>query len=344
MQPLSAPSALALTLLSFLCLLCSAPALAVDRFELRDGSVVMGTLKDADGGTVSVETAFAGTLEIDQEQIVAMRVDSALTLQMADGRVLESTGLRVAGEQLQLDSPQPAGYALSQLTRINPEPWELGEGYRFSGNASLAFASQRGNSNTDQLDYRVESNWESTRDRIRLSAFGEIDEANGNKNAENWTVRGRYDRVQTGDWYWGVGASVEQDLFADLDLRTSIGPYLGRKFLTDPLFSLEAETGLAYTREDFISSEDREYLGATWDIHASSDWLGDDREIYYRQKGIWNLDETENVVLQNTLGIAFPLWGGFDGAAEVLLDYNSGAVPGTEELDQTYRFRLGYRW
>jgi len=351
MQPFSARAAKALEPLFLLfllvllpCLVGTAPAFALDRFELRDGSVVMGTLKDADGGTVTVDTAFAGTLEIDQEQIVAMRVESELTLQMADGSVLESEGLRVSGEQLQLETQAPAGYALSQLTRINPEPWELGNGYRFFGNASMSFASQRGNTNTDQIDYRVESNWESTRDRIRLAAFGEVDEANGVKNAENWTIRGRYDRVQTGDWYWGVGASVEQDLFADLDLRTSIGPYLGRKFFTEPRFSLEAEAGLAYTMEDFVSSEDREYLGATWDIQASSDILGDDRAIYYRQKGIWNLDEIENVVLQNTLGIGFPLWGGFDGAAEVTLDYNSGAVPGTKELDQTYRFRLGYRW
>lgn len=326
------------------CLVLAIPALAEDRFELRDGSVIIGTLKDADAGKVTVETAYAGTVAIDQEHIVAMQVESPLTLQLADGTVLESTGLRVSSEQLLLEQQAAESYALSQLTRVNPEPWELGKGYHFTGLASVAFASQRGNTNTDEADYRVESNWESLRERIRLEAFGEVDEANGVKNAQNWTLRARYDRVQTGDWYWGIGASLEQDEFADLDLRAYTGPYLGRKFFTDPIFELEAETGLGYTYEDFITEEDREYLGATWDIHMRSNWLGDDTSLYYRHKGIWNLDETENLVLKNTAGVSFPLFGGFEGAAEISVDLNTGAPAGTEELDQSYRFRLGYRW
>ena len=328
--------------MAFLCFVTGAAA--ADRFELRDGSVIIGNLKDAESGKLKIETSFAGTLSIDQELIVAMQVESPLTLQMADGTVVESQGLSVRDEELRLPDAPPENYALSQLTRINPEPWELGRGYRFSGLASLSLASQSGNTETDQIDYRVESNWRSLRDRIRLETFGQLHEANGQRNAENWTLRGRYDREQTGDWYWGVGASLEQDKFADLDLRSSIGPYLGRKFLTDPIFELEAEAGVAYTSEDFSSDEDRDYAAATWNLHIYSNVLGDERRIYYRQQGLWNLDESDNLVLNNTLGMAFPLFGGFEGAAEVVMDYNSGAVAGTEEIDQTYRFRLGYSW
>ena len=69
----------------FVCALSlSVTANAVDRIELRDGSIVMGTVKDADAGTVMIDTAFAGTLEIDQSAIVGMTVESGLVLQMAD--------------------------------------------------------------------------------------------------------------------------------------------------------------------------------------------------------------------------------------------------------------------
>ncbi len=321
-----------------------APAQAVDRIELRDGSVVLGTFKDADAGKVTIETSFAGTLEIAQEEIVGMNVASDLVLQMDDGAVLEATGLKVDGEQLELEAEAAENYALAQLTRINPEPWELGNGYNFGGLASIAFNSQKGNTELDELDYRVEGRWESLKDRYRLEAFGEVDEAQGTKNAENWTVRARYDRIQTGDWYWGGGASAEQDLFADLDLRTTIGPYIGRKFYTDPIFELEAETGLAYISEDFVSAEDREYIGSTWDVHMRSNYLGGDSRLYLDHTGIWNLDEAENIVLKTTIGIAFPLLKGIEGAAEVSWDLNTGAVEGTEELDETYRLRLGYSW
>lgn len=328
--------------LSSFCLSLSAAAL--DRIEMQDGSVVLGTVQDADGGKVKIDTAFAGTLEIDQSTIVAMTVESDLVLQMDDGNVLETPRLEVAEEQLALPQATEQSYALKQLTRINPEPWELGNGFKFGGLASFGYNSQRGNTDTDELDYRFETRWESLVDRYRVEAFGEVNEANGTKNAENWTARARYDRNQTGNWYWGGGASAEQDLFADLDLRTSIGPYVGRKFFTDDVFSLEAETGLAYITEDFVSAEDREYLGSTWDVHIHSNYLGGDSRLYIDHKGIWNLDEASNIVLNTTFGLAFPLLYGIEASAEVAYDVNTGAVEGTEEVDQTYRIRLGYSW
>lgn len=343
----SASRALVLMLALTSLVLTSISAHAADRIELRDGSVVYGTFKDADGGKITVETAFAGTLEIDQAEVIGMAVDSDLVLQMEDGNVLESTGLEVDGEQFEVvqgGAGATGTYALSQLTRINPEPWELGNGYNFAGLASVAFNSQRGNTELDELDYRIETRWESLKDRFRVEGYGEVDESQGVKNAENWTVRARYDRIQTGNWYWGAGASAEQDTFANLDLRSTIGPYLGRKFYTEPRFELEAETGLAYISEDFATAEDREYLGSTWDVHIRSNYLGGDSRLYFDHSGIWNLDETDNIVLKNTLGIAFPLLGGIEGAAEVVWDINTGAVDGTEEVDETYRLRLGYSW
>jgi putative salt-induced outer membrane protein YdiY len=325
-------------------MLASAAAQAVDRVELRDGSIVLGTLKDADSGKIYMETTFAGTLEIDQAEVVGMNVESTLVLQMDDGKILEASQLQVANEELTLEQQADQTYALTSLTRINPEPWELGNGYKFSGNTSVGFNSQRGNTDVDQLNYRLESIWRSLKDRYRLEAFGEVNEAQGVKNAENWTVRTRYDRLQTGDWYWGGGASFEQDSFADLDLRSTIGPYVGRKFYTEPVFELEAEAGASYIAEDFSSAEDREYIGGTWNLNMRSNVLGNDSRIYYIQNGILNFEELENLVLQNTLGIAFPLLYGIEGAAEFVYDINTGAVEGTEKIDQTYRLRLGYTW
>ena len=79
-------------------------------------------------------------------------------------------------------------------------------------------------------------------------------------------------------------------------------------------------------------------------MHIKSNYLGGDSRLYLDHSGIWNLDEAENVVINTTLGIAFPLLKGIEGAAEITWDLNTGAVEGTEELDETYRLRLGYTW
>jgi hypothetical protein len=121
-------------------------------------------------------------------------------------------------------------------------------------------------------------------------------------------------------------------------------PFAGRQIFDTDLVFLEAELGLSYVNEDFISAPDQDYPGANWSVDASSNYLGGDSRLYLGHIGIWNLDETTDIILNTTIGLAFPLLYNFEAAAEILLEYDSGAVAGIEELDQTYSFRIGYTW
>ncbi|MEE4278447.1 MAG: DUF481 domain-containing protein [Halieaceae bacterium] len=334
-------------LLSLLMLARPAAGAGIDRIELSNGSVLIGSFIDADNGEIIFETDFAGRLKIAQSKVVSMDVESEVTLQLEDGSVVETKRILVADQTLTLRGEKDAtyAYALDQLMRINPEPWELGDGYRLSGIASTAFTVQRGNTILDELDYKVESRWRGLSDRFTLLLEGEAREANRARTAENWSIQGKYDRFQVGDYYWGMAASAEQNRFADLDLRTTIGPYLGRALFESTPFVLEVETGLSHVSEDFKEEgTDRDYLGLTWNLRSESRYFGADSRLYVDHRGVKNLDERNALILNTTFGLGFPLLGRLQGATEVVLDYNSGAVAGTEELDQTYRFRLGYSW
>ncbi len=39
---------------------------------------------------------------------------------------------------------------------------------------------------------------------------------------------------------------------------------------------------------------------------------------------------------------SLPLMGDLKAAAEMLFEYDSGVVENTDDLDQTYKFRIGY--
>jgi putative salt-induced outer membrane protein YdiY len=316
----------------------------MDRIELSNGSIIIGSFVDADNGKVVVETEFAGTLKIDQSRIVSIDVQQPVTLQMDDGTVLSSDSFTVSGKTLTLDEQVDVDYALQQLLRINPEPWELGRGYRHTGVASSALSIQRGNTVLDELNYKVDTRWTGLHDRYTLKLQGEVREANRERNAENWMITGKYDRLQRGEYYWGVIASAEENRFADLDLRTTIGPYVGRSLLKNTPFVLEIETGVSQVSEDFREAENRDYVGLTWSVRSETDYLGNESRLYVDHKGIKNLAERDNLILNTTMGLALPLFGRIQGATELVLDYNSGAVAGTDKLDQTYRFRIGYSW
>jgi hypothetical protein len=316
----------------------------IDRIELSNGSVLVGRFVDADAGKIVFETDFAGTIKIEQSRVTAMDVNSAVTLQMEDGSVHQTERLMVADQTLTLRGRSDARYAIDQLMRINPEPWELGNGYRHTGTVSTAFSVQRGNTVLDEFDYKMESRWRGLSDRYTVRLEGEVREANRKRTAENWSITGKYDRFQVGDYYWGLSAMAEENRFADLDLRTTVGPYLGRALFESTPFMLELETGVSHVTEDFATAPDASYLGLTWNVRSESDYLGNESRLYVDHRGVKNLDERANLIMNTTVGLSLPLLGRLQGATEVVLNYNSGAVAGTEELDQTYRFRLGYSW
>lgn len=318
----------------------------LDEIVLKNGSRILGTVTGARDGVVVIETDFAGTLSIALDLISSTQTQGSQVVQLADGTVIRDQPLILENGRLQVsaDSAEQLNYALADVLVLNPEPWELGEGYKPFGTVSFAYAMQKGNTETEDLDFRVESFWRSLRDRYTLKADASIDETNEEKTGENWRVSGKYDYFLQGNDYWGWILAAEQDEFADLDLRAYTGPYYGRQFYNEPILTLSGEVGVTYVTEDFIVAEDQDYLGALWDFHASSDYLGGDSILYIDHVGIWNLEQTDNLVLNTAFGLAFPLMGALEAAAELVLDYDSSVGDGVDKLDQIYRLRIGYTW
>ena len=301
--------------------------IGTDEVLLANGSRIIGLVTEVREGSVTVETDFAGTLSIPLEQVTSLTTVDPVIVQMQDESVLPEQPLQVSGEEMLVTDVTGTEQSIpvSELLVVNPEPWEMGQGYKWSGLINFAFAVERGNSDTDELDYKLETVWRSDDDRYTFKMNGELDEANDVKNADNWTIHAKYDYFFDGPTYWGVNAFAEQDEFADLDLRYFIGPYIGKEFFTDPLFTFSAEAGVSYVNEDFITAPDQEYPGANWAFHMSSDYLGGDSKLYFDQLGVWNLDETSDYIVNTTIGLGFPLlWGIMLG--QFLAKVGGGAV------------------
>lgn len=317
----------------------------LDEIILNNGSVLLGTVLAAKDGVVEIKTDFAGVLKVKLEKVAAMSTSPVRALKLQDGSVRRNLPVRVKAQQLLLDdNPVAEGYPIEELVSINPQPWELGEGSHPAGKVSFAWATERGNSDTDKLDMLVDSSWRRLGNRYTLRANGELDRNNGERSAENWKLLGKYDHFIGDDRYWGANLSVESNEFTDLNLRTYLGPYYGLQWLDRSLLSLSTEFGLAYVEEDFIRAADQQSSAANWSLDASSNYLGGSSRLYLNQVGIWSLDGSRDVIVNTRMGLAFPLLGQVEASAELLLEYDSGALGAVRELDQTYNFRIGYVW
>ena len=185
---------------------------AQDEVVLKNGSRIIGEVTGSRDGVVSIETDFAGKIDVAIDKIKSVNTQNPVVILLADDTVQRDDTLVIKDDELVLAGVGQT-YPLDDLAIVNPRPWELGQGYRWTGLVSLAMARQTGNTDTRELDYALESKWRSKRDRYTIQANGETDEADGNKTADDWLVRGKYDYFLEDPNYVGLLAQVEKDKF-----------------------------------------------------------------------------------------------------------------------------------
>jgi hypothetical protein len=332
---------------TLLVLLALANIGSADELLMKNGSRLVGTLISASEKGVIFDTPYAGELTIERGTIETIITEEKVTLLMQDGAIFRDRLIVAEGESLTVlgDDQLPIQFAAADINQLNPEPWRLGDGYKWYGQVNTALESERGNTDTDELDIDFESIWRSLEDRYTIRGSWEIDQTYGEKNKNNWKLRNKYDRfsVDDPDNYYGIQAALEHDEFADLDLRTIVGPYIGRQFFETKLLTMHGEVGVVYVDEQFDVAEDHDYWGSSWELRLSSAIIPQ-TELYLNSDGLVDYGDVDSVVANTTFGIGFPLLFGLKAAAEVKYEYDGGAVEGVDDLDQTYNFKLGYAW
>ena len=320
---------------------------SADEILMKNGSRLVGTLVSSSGSEVVFDTPFAGEITLKQENIESMVTTEDVTLLMRDGRVFRDKKIiEQEGELVVIDKNQsPVEFAVADIEFVNPEPWLLGEGYKWSGQVNARIESERGNSDSDEVDMDFESIWRSLEDRFTIRGLTELDRSNGDKTKDTWWIRNKYDRFSKSDPdnYYGYQLYFEYDKFADLDLRTMTGPYIGRQFFENNILNMHAEVGVVYVDEQFDVAEDSDFWGSNWEVRLTSGIIPK-LELYLNQDGVLNLNDTSESIANTTFGIRFPLIYGLQLAAEARWEYDGGAAEDVDDTEETYNFKLGYAW
>ena len=326
--------------------------------HLTDGSVLMGDVMGIRNGALLVSTAFSDSeISVDLKAVDRFQWQTEAVLLLDDASVVVVPRLTVEGGQLDLGGERRP---LVDVAIMNPEDWEVGNAYHWTGDASTAFAKSRGNTETDELDVKVNMLLQSQFNRYTFTGHFEHDETynrvavNGNDSkqtiitADNWKVLFKYDHFfQNPRHYMGVNGSLEADALAGVKLRTYIGPYIGRKLLVGETFTLDGELGLAHVATEYdaiVNKANNDYAAVNWSFTGESRLLGGDSRLYVRHIGIVDAADIGQLIVKNTLGLAFPLLYGLEAAAEVTINYDGTAADDREALDEVYSLRVGYTW
>lgn len=325
----------------------SAPALRADELLLRDGSRLVGEIVSRDDGILGFKTAFAGLIRVKWQQIATINAEKPMEFLLADDRTLMVTRVINEEDSMRVETENgapPRTLSQEEVALINPEPWRKGQGVKFSGHANASVQRQTGNTDKDEIDLDGDMTLRRRYDRFKVFAELEKDRAENKKIKDAWRLENDYNYFVSKQWYMGGFARFAHDQFADLDLRTTVGPLVGYQWFESEDLNLSTSTGLSYVREDFSTEPDNDYFAIPWNIDFDKYLFGHFAQFYHKQTGFWSLEDTQDVVVDTWTGLRFPLVLGLVASTELKVRYDGSAAATASKTDTTYSVKLGYQW
>jgi putative salt-induced outer membrane protein YdiY len=271
-------------------------------------------------------------------------MDEPKDVLLDDERVLQVRAVSREDDRLTLLQEPPSEPITVEPARvkvIEPEPWELGEGYRLNGRVAFALKSERGNTHENEIDFDFQLDYRRLWHRFESWGELEYDTRSGSKTTDKWSLDNNYRRLFDGPWYGSAWLFFKRDRFQDLRLRFLTGPALGYTFDESPTRNLRAEAGVFHFRDDFYELDDESYWGPGWFIDYDQLVWQERLQPYHKQYGVAASDKT---IWRSWTGVRVPLAGGFVGGLEYEIEYDSDPSFETETTDTTLRLKLGYQW
>jgi putative salt-induced outer membrane protein YdiY len=324
------------------------PETLADEIRMQNGDRLTGRVVRQDGDRLTLQTDYAGTLEIAWTEVREVKLDEPLDMVMTDDRLLAVTEIVRDADRLRVEPSPPTALPMrvdpKQVQVIAPEDWEIRRGYRLGGALNASLTSDRGNSHTNDvyIDYRLDYR----RQRSRLESYGQLEyeTSRGQKLTDNWLVFNKYVHDLQAPWFASGWLQFNKDRFADLRLRTLIGPAIGYRFYAREDLTLSAEIGAIHLDEQFYDSADQVHWGPGLSLEYEQRFWNDRIELYHRQLSFTAVNGTGEDLLLTWTGLSVPLDGGFVGALEYQIEYDSSPSDQALTTDTKLLVKLGYQW
>ncbi|MGV6825589.1 MAG: DUF481 domain-containing protein [bacterium] len=326
-----------------------------DEVILKNGDRMTGEVVRIESGKLTFKTTYAGEIQIEQEAISRLMSDQRMLLLMKDEQKQRAEQLKFSGDNVQIvNGAEVDTVPESAIVMVNPEPWRTGDGYQITGAINAAMEIQSGNTESDEIDLDGNVQIRRQHDRLKFAGELEYDRSQDITTKEKAWFKASYDRFPKRDkrfglnaksWYYGANAFLEKDEFADLRLRAGLGPHVGYQFYESKPMNLSFENGVLWVSEDFTDdSEDQDFFSYGWTLNFDRFLIEDVVQVYHNQNGILELGGDNKLVHKSWTGLRFPLVSGLVASAEIKLEYDSEPASDKDELDTTYKFKLGYHW
>jgi putative salt-induced outer membrane protein YdiY len=350
-------------------LCCAVSWLQADTVVTADGSQLMGEIVSVSGGKLTLETKFAGKLEIDLSQVSSFSSEDAETVRLNDGNVLVGPVVATPGGNLSINT---SGGAVTTSTADVAAVWAPGERdpdvvarekalddqiRRWSYEAAVSITGKAGNTEKSSYAASAAAKLEGPHDRLDIYASLQYAEETVDdvtrKSADEAIFGMGYTNFFSEHFGWYVREELEYDYFENIEFRSTTGGGLTYRFFKKPNHSLEGRAGLSYRYEGFRLPVTRDgeklesegYFGL--DFGLSHYWkFADWGEMKNTLRYTPSVEDFNDYLVDHVSSVDIPLGTSDFWKLRLSLSnqYNSSVVDPREKLDTTYGLSLLLNW
>jgi putative salt-induced outer membrane protein YdiY len=320
---------------------------AADEIKLKNGDTITGTIVKKETDKLIVNTAYAGEISITWTHISSLNSTAPVNIVLTDqttfsGQIEPSEPGRVKIKSDQSDTETEI--AIAELNYINPSPLVSGIGVDWKGRVNFGGAVTQGNTDTSLLRADAEAIARTKENRFTVGAI--VNRAESNDVDTEFNSRGdmKYDHFLTKKWYLYTNATLENDRFRDINLRTTVGLGSGYQMFEQEDLNLFIEGGINYINVNYDLADDESYASGRWALRYDQKPFKTNVQVFHQHEVLFGLDDFANTLIFSRTGLRVPVTEDINASTQINLDYNNQPVAGRKRLDKTLLFSLGYNW
>lgn len=239
-------------------LVVAAHTASADVVETVNGSTLRGKVVASDGGTIKIDTDFAGVVTIKQDQVKSVMTDDAINVALKDGTTTKGT-LDTSGSTLRVNTP--TGVLATQTGAVTAV-WRDGDkspadkaldALRRKWAYQVAFDLNGKKGNTDRMFIGTDFRATLASPADVLAFYGRYARGEEEGNVTQDEAKGGVDYANnfTDKMQWYVRTELGFDRTKQLDLRSQTAAGLGYNFVKKSNQTLVGRLGINYRYEAY---------------------------------------------------------------------------------------------
>lgn len=335
--------ALAFTLISS-CLICA------DTVVTKDGATLTGTITLIDKGTIHLETSYAGTLKIRQEQVASFSTDEPVVVRLESGTVMsgpvEASGdgkLKITSEDGVLETSTAKVAAGWGPGAEDPEVKRNRREWRYD--ASFDLTGRQGNADRVALATGLNARLKGPNDELAFFFRYEQAEEEETKTDDRAIGGASYESFFSKILGWYARTELETDRIDDIKFRSTSAGGLSYRLINKDKQNLVLRSGLGYRYTAFTTDIEDE-SSPTIDFGLAHDY--EFKNLFVMANDLTyepSIDDFGNYRIVHDSGIEVPLGSSQNWKIRmgVRNEYQS-VTTAEEKLDTSYYTRMIYSW